>query len=370
MSSTFLKLTRIVTSAACLALILMVTQSISAQDTRGTISGTVTDPNGQAVPNATVQIIDPTRGSTKKFTTNGEGLYRATFLTPGTYQIVVEAAGFKKSIRDKVLLEISAAIQVDVPLEIGGASETVTVTTDVVQLNTENASLGQVIDARRLEDLPLVHGDPYKLMGLSPGASHTGSQRLDRPFEPTHIIGYAIDGTRGNRSDLTIDGAPSTATANANEVIASYVPPSDIVQEFKVQTATFDAQFGNTEGGVTSISIKSGANLLHGSAYYFGEPGNWAANDAFGKARGTARPESASNRYGGYISGPVVFPWLYNGKNKTFFLFGFEGIRDSRPRFDAGEGPWVPTAALASGNFSQFACAPGQTTGCVTIWDP
>ena len=109
-------------------------------------------------------------------------------------------------------------------------------------------------------------------MGLATGLAHSGDQRLDRPYEPTHIIGYAYDGTRSNRSDLLIDGAPSTSTANANEVIASYVPPSDLVQEFKVQTATFDAQFGNTEGGVTSMSIKSGTNRCHGSVYYFAEP--------------------------------------------------------------------------------------------------
>lgn len=344
-----------------LSMIMICVQSISAQDTRGTIRGTVVDPNGQAVPNAAVQVIDPSRGSTTNLTTNGEGLYTAKYLVPGTYQIVVEASGFKKSIRDNVLVQINATVQIDIPLELGGASETVTVTSDVPQLTTENASLGQVVDGRRLEDLPLVHGDPYTLIGLSTGVTYTGSARLDRPFEPTHIIGYAIDGTRGNRSDLTIDGAPSTATANANEVIATYVPPSDIVQEFKVQTATFDSQFGNTEGGVTSISIKSGTNSLHGSAYYFAEPGSWAANDFFGNARGQVRPETKSDRFGGYISGPVRIPWLYNGKDKTFFLFGYEGIRDSRPRFDAAAGSYVPTAAIANGDFSGLG---------VTIYDP
>ncbi|MEQ1761804.1 MAG: TonB-dependent receptor [Pyrinomonadaceae bacterium] len=359
-----------IVAALLLALFATFAPNANAQDTRGTIVGTVTDPNGGVVANATVQVKDPSRGTNKTFTTNGEGMYRATFLTSGIYQVMVEAQGFKRAVRDNVLVEIAATVTVNIPLEVGGTEETVNVTADVPAINTENASLGLVVDGRRLEDLPLVHGDPYKLIGLAPGVTHTGSQRLDRPFEPTHIVGYAMDGTRGNRSDLTIDGAPSTATANANEVIASYVPPSDIVQEFKVQTATFDAQFGNTEGGVTSISIKSGANALHGSAYYFGQPGNWAANDAFGKARGNARPETKADRFGGYISGPVVLPWLYNGKDKTFFLFGYEGIRDARPRFDAGEGPWVPTAALAAGDFSQFACAPGQTTGCVTVYDP
>jgi len=361
MRSTLQKFTRLFIACLGLSMILMGVHSVSAQETRGSIRGTVSDPNKAAVPNALVTITDPSRGTKQTLTTNAEGLYQANYLIPGSYQIIVEASGFKKSVRDNVTLQIGGAVQVDIPLELGGAQETVNVTTDVPQLATENASLGQVIDGRRLEDLPLVHGDPYTLIGLSPGTTYTGSARLDRPFEPTHIIGYAVDGTRGNRSDLTIDGAPSTATANANEVIATYVPPADIVQEFKVQTATFDSQFGNTEGGVTSISIKSGTNSLHGSAYYFAEPGSWAANDFFGNSRGAVRPETKSDRFGGYFSGPVYIPWLYKGKDKTFFLFGYEGIRDSRPRFDAAGTSWVATDAIRAGNFAGLG---------VTIWDP
>ena len=352
---------RLIMLFCCILALLLSFEVTMSQETRGTIRGTVSDPNKAAIPGAAIKITDIERGTTVNLTTNEDGFYQANYLIPGNYQVVVEASGFKRAVRDSVKLQINQTIEVDFPLVVGGTQETVTVTSDLPQTNTENASLGQVIDQRRLEDLPLVHGDPYKLIGLAPGATHTGSQRLDRPFEPTHIVGYAIDGTRGNRSDLTIDGAPSTATANANEVIASYVPPSDIVQEFKVQTATFDAQFGNTEGGVTSISIKSGTNDLHGSAYYFAEPGSWAANDFFGNARGQRRPETKSDRFGGYISGPVYIPWLYNGKNKSFFLFGYEGIRDSRPRFDAGAAVWVPTQALANGDFSGLG---------VTIWDP
>jgi len=349
---------------------LALVQLVSAQETRGTIRGTVTDPNGQTVPNATVQVIDPSRGSTVTLTTNAEGYYQATYLTPGIYRIVVEAAGFKKSIRDAVELQIGSSVQVNLPLEVGGTQETVTVTADIPQLNTENGSLSQVVDQQRLAELPLVHGDPYTLIGMSNGTTFTGDPRLDRPFEPTHIVGYAINGSRGNRMDLTIDGVPTTATADSNQVIASYVPPSDIVQEFKVQTATFDAQFGNTEGAVTSIMIKSGTNKLHGSAYGFFEPGQWAANDSFGKARGNPRPETFSNRFGGYISGPVYIPKLYNGKDKTFFLFGYENIKDARPRYDITSPHWVPTAALAAGDFSAFMCPTGVTTGCTNIYDP
>ncbi len=352
-----------------LCLTALSTLMAAGQETRGTIRGTVTDPNKQAVPNATVIVTDLSRNSNVTLTTNNDGLYLANYLFPSTYQVVVEAPGFKKTVRSNVLLQIAQNVSVNVELEVGGATETVTVTADVPQLNGEDASLGEVVDGQRITELPLVHGDPYTLIGLANGTAATGNARLDRPFEPTHIVGYAVNGVRGNRMDLTIDGVASTATANANEVIASYVPPPDIVQEFKVQTATFDAQFGNTEGSVTSISIKSGTNQFHGSAYLFLQPGSLAANDAFGKARGQERPDTKSDRFGGYLSGPVRIPWVYNGKDKTFFLFGFEGINDSRPRFDASN-VWVPTAALANGDFSAYQCPAGVTTGCTNIYDP
>lgn len=334
-----------------------------AQETRGTIRGKALDTNGAVVPGASVKVTDVARGTTATLTTNDDGLFQAPYLVPGTYQVIIEATGFKRHVQDSVLLQINETRDIDVILEVGGTQETVTITSEAAALNTADSSLGQTVDQKRVSELPLVHGDPYTLIGLAPGVAHTGSQRLDRPFEPTHIVGYAIDGTRGNRSDLTIDGAPSTATANANEVIATYVPPTDIIQEFKVQTATFDAQFGNTEGGVTSISIKSGTNALHGSAYYWAEPGTWAANDFFGNSRGQARPETKSDRFGFSINGPVRIPWLYDGKDKSFFLFGYEGIRDSRPRFDAGASVFVPTEALRNGDFSAF-------TSSVRIYDP
>ena len=140
-------------------------------------------------------------------------------------------------------------------------------TAETPLLETTNASLGQVVDARRVAELPIPHGDPYALIGLAAGASFMRSSRLDRPFEPTHIVGYAMNGVRSNRSDVTIDGLPSTSTANPGEVTASFVPPQGLVQEFKVQTATFDASLGNTEGGVTNLVLKSGTNKLAGELY-------------------------------------------------------------------------------------------------------
>ncbi len=346
---------------ASLVAVLFLPMELRAQEARGKIVGTVNDPNKAAVPGASVKIVDVSRGTTVSLATNDDGIFQAPYLLPSIYQVVVETAGFKKFVQDSVQLQINETRELNITLEVGGTQETVTVTAEAANLNTSDPNLGQTIDRKRVEELPLVHGDPYTLIGLSTGVTATGDPRLDRPFEPTHIIGYAVDGTRGNRSDLLIDGAPSTATANANEVIASYVPPSDIVQEFKIQTTTFDSQFGNTEGGVTSISIKSGTNSFHGTGYLWTEPGGVAANDFFGNSRGQGRPPSFSNRPGFSVGGPVRIPKLYNGKDKTFFLFGFEAIRDARPRFDAGNSVYVPTDALRNGNFSGLG---------VTIYDP
>src|SRR5205085_8957092 len=197
---------------------------------------------------------------------------------------------------------IADRLEIDLALEVGAAEQSVTITAEAPLMNTESASLGTVIDATRVADLPLSYGNPFLLIGLTAGVTFNGSVRLDRPFEPTHIVNFSMGGTRGNLNDITIDGAPTTATANAFEVTASYVPPTDIVQEFKVQTATFDAQFGQTQGGVTNISIKSGTNQFHGTANYsFQRPSFWA-NDFFLNKSGTPRPDFLFNTWGGSFS--------------------------------------------------------------------
>jgi hypothetical protein len=346
--------------ALCL---LLLPSLLLAQETRGRITGRVSDTTKAPIPGASVTVADAARGTTVSATTNSEGIFQVNYLLPGTYKVTVEVAGFKKHIQDKVLLQISETRDLSIVLEVGAMEEAVSVTAEAAALNTSDASMGFTVDQKRIAELPLIHGDPYKIMGLATGLAHSGDQRLDRPYEPTHIVGYAYDGTRSNRSDLLIDGVPSTSTANQNEVIASYVPPSDMVQEFKVQTATFDAQFGNTEGGVTSMSIKSGTNRYHGTVYYFAEPKGLAANDYFGNARGQERPDTSSNRPGFSLSGPVRIPGLYDGRDKTFFTVGYERIKDVRPRFDAPADSWVPTEALRNGDFSAYSSN-------ITIYDP
>jgi Carboxypeptidase regulatory-like domain len=329
---------------------------VAAQDPRGTITGTIRDASGSVIPGATVTITNKEMGTTVTIVTNELGFYQAPYLIPGTYQVNAELQGFKQAARE-VEVRIADRLEVDLALSIGQTVESVTVLADTPLLETTNASLGNVVDTRRISQLPTPHGDPYALIGLAAGVTYTGSARLDRPFEPTHIVGYAMDGTRGNRSDLTIDGVPSTATANAGEVIASYVPPSDIVQEFKVQTATFDAGTGNTEGGVTNLVIKSGTNRLRGTIYIAKTPGDLFANDFFANANNIPLAPFSYNRYGGMAGGPVVLPG-YDGRGKTFFMYGFEGIHESRPRNNGT--PTVPTEKMRNGDFSELLALGSQ----------
>ena len=329
---------------ASTTLLLAVAIGAGAQEARGTIAGTVRDASKGIIPGASVTITNVAMGTSVPVTTNEVGWFQAPYLIPGTYRVEVELSGFKKFARE-IEVRINDRLDVDIELEIGRSTESVDVTAATPLLETTNASLGQVVDARRIAELPVPHGDPYNLISLAAGVSYTGSARLDRPFEPTHIVGYAMDGTRGNRSDLTIDGVPSTATANAGEVIASYVPPPDIVEQFKVQTATFDASFGNTEGGVTNLTIKSGTNQLHGTAYFNKTPPSLFANDFFANANNIPLSDFTYNRYGGYAGGPVMLPG-YDGRRRTFFVYGFEGIHEARPRNNGT--PTVPPISSAT----------------------
>lgn len=337
------------------AIVLLAASPALAQEARGTITGKVRDTNQSVLPGASVKITNVAMGTTVSLSTNDAGAYQAPYLLPGTYQITVEVKGFKKYVRDGVILRVNDNIEIDVALEIGDVGETVTVTADASALETTSGSMGQVIDARRVAELPIPHGDPFKLIGLAAGVSFTRDLRLDRPFEPTHIVGYSIDGTRANRSDVTIDGVPSTSTANAGEVIASFVPPQDLVQEFKVQTATFDAQFGNTEGGVTNVSIKSGTNNFHGTAYWTKMAPKLFANDFFANKAGTPRPDFNYTRWGGTVGGPVRIPKLYDGRNRTFFMYGIEGIPEARPRNNGTFN--IPTEKMRNGDFSELLAA-------------
>ena len=332
--------------------------AVHAQESRGTITGTVIDSTKAVIPGAAVTVTNVERNTSVTAITNSEGFFQVPYLISGSYKITVELAGFKKLVREGIQISVDDRLRLELALEVGAAEEAITVTAETPLLETTSGSLGQVVDARRVAELPIPHGDPYALIGLAAGTSFMRSSRLDRPFEPTHIVGYAMNGVRSNRSDVTIDGLPSTSTANAGEVTASFVPPQGLVQEFKVQTATFDASLGNTEGGVTNLVLKSGTNKFSGEAYLVKTPEGLWANDFFANANDIPLADFRYTRWSAVAGGPVVLPGLYNGRNKTFFIYGYETLPEARPRNNGT--PTVPSEKMRNGDFSELLALGSQ----------
>jgi hypothetical protein len=322
-----------------------------SQDPRGRIQGQITDSSGAVIPGAAVEIANVATGTATRVESNDQGNYQAPFLIPGIYRVSVEKTGFRSYVREGLEVRVDDRLEVNIALEIGQVGETITVSADAPLLDTTGSSLGQVIDARRVAELPIPHGVPFHLMKLAPGANLTGNAKLDQSYAPTHMVAYTMDGARSGRNDVTIDGVPNTSTADPNQVTSSYVPPSDVVAEFKVQTAPFDATVGQTEGGVVNVSLKSGTNEPHGTAYYWKKDPVFDANTFFGNRNGQPRGDFTYDRWGASATGPVWLPKLYNGRNRTFYMYGYEGIRTTEPR---GNTLTVPTAKQREGDFSDL----------------
>ncbi|MFN0111516.1 MAG: carboxypeptidase regulatory-like domain-containing protein [Blastocatellia bacterium] len=345
-----------------------------AQEFRATVNGRVVDQNKAAVANATISIRNQATNEAATVTSNSEGNYNIPFLRPGLYSITVEASGFKKFVRDKQELQVGQTATIDVILEIGAATETVTITAEIALLEESKADRGNVIENRRIVELPLNARNPFMLATLTPGITFNGPAIYQRPFDNGAIADWSINGGLNRSNEFLLDGAPNNSIQGGNNL--AYVPPVDAVGEFKIMTNSYDAQYGRSAGGVVNVSIKSGGNQFHGSLYEFYRR-NWLDSNylfsnfrnlpagRFRKADGTLeKAEHFLDQYGGVISGPVWIPKVYNGKDKTFFLFNYEGYREGTPNPGVTT---VPTDAFRTGDFSQYKTAAGQL---IRIFDP
>ncbi len=344
-------------NASVLVLLLLSSGSAMAQDSRGAIAGQVTDKVGAVMPGVTVLLSNLETGQQWKLITNESGNYNAPLLTVGTYRITVEHPGFKKFLRDRIEVRVADRLQVDVQLDLGPLTESVTVVEGAPLIEAVDSSLGQVVDSRRVSELPIAHGNPYHLIALAPGTTFDGNPKLNRPFEPSHITAYSIAGTRNNTSDVLLDGVANsslgTTAGNQNNITAAWVPPQDSMTEFRVQTSAFDAKMGQGSGAAANISLKSGTNMLHGSGYWYKMTPEMMANDFFSNAKRLPRTDFKYDRWGGSLNGPVFLPKLYDGHNKTFFMWAYEGMNESRPR-PPGTDITVPTEAWRRGDFSDL----------------
>lgn len=331
---------------------LLATPAGWGQESRGSIIGRAADSSGASVAGVQVRITNTATGVTAIAEANDQGNYAARYLIPGQYGISVEKPGFKRIVREDITVRINDQLEVNLVLSPGDVSETVTVTSEVPPLESTDASVGQVIDSRRVSELPVPYGNPNLLMKLSPGANRTANVKQDQPWEPSNNIGFNMAGTPASRGEFTLDGSSNTYVDNGSLVVApAFVPSTDAVSEVKVQTATFDATTGQTLGPVVNVSLKSGTNTLHGAGFYSTMPTVLTANDFFANRSGAVRPVTDLKRGGFAVSGPVVLPKLYNGKNRTFFMHSYEKVHSLAPR---GSIITVPTPEMISGNFSRL----------------
>lgn len=288
--------------------------------------------------------------------TNNEGNYELPYLLPGVYRVSAELSGFKKMVRDGIEVRVSDRLSLDLVLQVGDVAESVVVTGETPLLDSSNASLGTVLDERRVSDLPVVGGNAFYLARLSAGLNSTGGHTAGNPSDYGAATGMAVNGAGNKATEVTLDGSPDMYKGNA-----AYSPPQDLVQEFKIQTTTYDASLGHAAGAVVNVSMKSGTNQLHGTGYGFGSwirAVPWFSNKyIYDPTTGPITPEKKASvnpgwlheRWGGTLTGPVVIPKVYDGRNRTFFSTGFEMLYIRRQTSFTGT---VPTPEELNGDFS------------------
>jgi len=345
-----------------ISLALCLTQWLAyGQGSSGTIRGVVTDSSGAVIAGASVDATNTSTNQVRQTRTTSDGFYAVPLLPPGTYQISVTSKGFKRAEDANVLLQVGDQLTLNFNLQVGDTGTQVSVTAEAPLVNSTNASLGQVIENRRIVELPLNGREPFSLAALAPGVIP------NPPAGFVHQGGQvpSINGASNFTSEVTVDGMPNTTPRNssANNFLI-YTPTVDAVSEFKVETNTLSAEYGRTNGGVISVVMKSGTNTLHGSAYEFLRNSAMDANDFFNNRQGIPLGALRRNQFGFTLGGPVVLPKIYKGHDKTFFFVDYEGFRETQL---APASFTVPTLLERQGDFSRTVSATGAL---IRIYDP
>ena len=317
------------------------------------ITGTISDPSGAVVTTANVTVANEKTGIKWEAKTNGAGIYTVPLLQPGAYRIEVQAPGFRTMSRAGIQLQVAQTAQLDFALEIGNAAQSVTVSDTAPLLDASSSAIGGLVTPEKVENLPMLGRNSNALVTLVPGVRAT-RQTTVNPVLESHYQFFSINGSRPNQSQFMFDGGNNTnLTFNGPE----YSPQVEEVQEFRIQTSNFSAEYANSGGGVINVVSKGGTNQLHGSLFEYFRNDVLTANDFFSNRSGKARPVLRYNQFGGTVGGPII-------KNRTFFFFAYEGLREGIPTVVTTS---VPTALQRVGNFSQTLASNGQL---VAIYDP
>lgn len=336
--------------ACFLPALLIPSPLLQAQDVTGALTGTVKDASGATVPGAKVSAVNAGTQAVFNTTTNDSGTYTIRSLPPGIYNLNVDASGFKHYEARNTRLQVNETLRLDASLEIGAAAESVTVTAEAVVVDTQSPTLKNVVDQKRIEELPLNGRNATQLMRLVAGV--VTDLRADVSSGTTYLggtVGVSVNGSRANSTNYVLDGA------NNNDHYTNApnpMPNPDALQEFSVQTNNFSAEFGRQSGGLVNAVTRSGTNDIHGSAFEFVRNNALNATNLFAPIlkNGDRQTDGLKrNQYGVTLGGPVVLPKIYDGHNKTFFFFSYQGTKERR--LPSSGAIIVPTADQRQGNF-------------------
>ncbi|MDX1982238.1 MAG: TonB-dependent receptor, partial [Bryobacteraceae bacterium] len=328
------------------ALVLLAVGSLLfAQTTTSTIAGVLKDSSGASVPNAPLTVINSDSGVTYPAVTNDVGLYRVSGLIPGAYRVEVEAQGFQKLVRSGITVQISQTLQVDLTVQVGDVRQTVDVTTAAPVLESQSSSIGQLVERNMIDGMPMPNRTSTALLALIPGASIQNVSG-DIPI-------FSVAGGRMRNQQFTLDGGNHTNTVGL-AVNQSQVPlPMDAMQEFRVLSNNYSAEYGQSQSGVVTLATRSGTNQWHGNLFEYFRNEALDARNFFAPRR----PKFRQNQFGGSVGGPIR-------KDKTHFFVTYERTQ----QVTGGTAIWtVPTARQRSGDFSQTLNAQGRP---ILIYDP
>ena len=328
-------------------LILLVASVASAQSTNATISGLLVDPSGKPIVDANVEILNDATGMQYAGTTNGTGIYTVSILPPGRYRVQVSKVGFKTLIKPDITLNVETALALNFTLPIGARSESVTVEGGSSSINTTDGSVSTVIDRKFVQNIPLNGRSFQDLISLTPGVVTQSPQNTNQASgysgdfsvngQRTESNYYTVDGVSGNinagdgNGVFGANNSGAVAAATALGTTQSLVSV-DALQEFRVLSSSYSAQYGRAPGAQFSLATRSGTNAFHGTAFDYLRNNFFDANDWFNDHYGTAIPALRQNDFGGTLGGPITIPRIYVGKDKSFLFLSYEGLRLSQPQ--------------------------------------
>ena len=359
--------------------LILASSTMTAQLDTGSITGTVTDTTGAAIPGAKITLTNVATSVTTDTQSTSTGNYAFNGILPGTYTIQSKSQGFQDYLVRGLDVHVQQVLTLDLRMEAGNVQQQVTVTAAAPLLQSENAAVGQTITGEAVNELPLATRDWGSLSQLAAGVTTAPPGQPTADSGSTQSAYFSVDGGNVWQNDFRLNGINDNIEfygGNYTGTNAAIVPPPDAIQEFKVQNGNFNAEFGHSTGGVVNAALKSGTNRLHGDIWEYLRNDAFNANYFFNA--GHRRPEYRQNLFGATIGGPVYIPHVYNGKDKTFFFADYQGGRYVLPTPATSS---VPTAAMVSSGFTNLqdnitynsgtaTDALGRTFPHGTVFDP